>query len=1119
MSQAQQIVPERRRYNQYVADETLEDYALRFTARSARLPAGRVAQTALGAIAFLACEAIGGALTLSYGTANALVAIALLTVTAFAIGLPIVSAAGKAGLDIDLLTRAAGFGYLGSTITSLIYATFTFVLFAIEASIMSVALEMVLGLPLWLAHLISALVVLPIAAFGIRRISRLQLWTQPVWLVLQVAPLAVLAFSEAGAMPGWLDFSGAAGTGGTGGIDPLLVGASLSLLMSLLPQIGEQVDYLRFMPAKRSAGWWGWLVLAGPGWVFLGAGKLVLGSMLAWLALSQGVPAERAAQPAEMFRMAFEGLTGHPGIALALTGIFVCICQVKINVTNAYAGSIAWSNTFSRLTHSHPGRVVWLVFNTGLALFLMEFGIFRALESILDLFAILAVGWLGAIAGDLVVSRPLGLAPKEMEFKRAHLYDINPVGGGAMLLSVLTAVACLAGFGGEMARAFCVPIGLATAFAAAPLIAWATGGRFYIARRSAVAPEADGLCTCGLCENRFDPEDMAQCPAYALPICSLCCSLEGRCHDRCKTEGRASQQAAAVADWLLPPGLARRTRSRIAQVGGLALVLALVLAGLLGAVAHQLAPSLPEAEFAAVSRALWAVFAALAILSGLMAWFLVLNAEGRRAVEEEFERQAGELFDENARRRASDEAAQKAREAAEAANFAKSRFLTGLSHELRSPLNSIFGYAQLMERAPETQKTATAVIRRSAEHLTDLIEGLQDISRVESGTLVLSRDRIALRDLLEQLAGMFRLQAEAKGIGFSYEPRGRLPRHVMADRKRLRQVLINLLANAVKFTETGEAGMRASYRGSTLEIEVFDTGIGIPEADLERIFQPFDRGSSAAAQAIPGTGLGLTITKLLSEIMGGTLSVESRPGAGTRITLRLMMFEAAGPAAEETAPILGYAGPRRRVLLVDDTAEHLELARRLLAPLGFAVSTARSGSEALRIAPALAPDLAVLDVSMPGMTGWELAAKLRALFPGLRILMVSANAQDAEAGARREAGADHDAFLAKPFEADALFEAAGGLLDLAWIRGDAPEPPAVPPPAAPAPARPAAAPAGPALAALRDAAGIGHRRGVTEALDRLEAEGTAPGQLARWRALAARFDLPAIAADLQEMPE
>ncbi len=307
----------------------------------------------------------------------------------------------------------------------------------------------------------------------------------------------------------------------------------------------------------------------------------------------------------------------------------------------------------------------------------------------------------------------------------------------------------------------------------------------------------------------------------------------------------------------------------------------------------------------------WAVFAVLAILAGLVAWFLVLNAEGRRAVEDEFEMQARALSDENARRRASDEAAQAAREAAEAANFAKSRFLTGLSHELRSPLNSIFGYAQLMERAPETQATATAVIRRSAEHLTDLIDGLQDISRVESGTLVLARDRIALPELLDQLAGMFRLQAGAKGIGFSYERRGRLPRHVMADRKRLRQVLINLLANAVKFTAEGEAGMRAAYRGSTLEIEVFDTGIGIPQADLERIFQPFDRGSSAAAEAVPGTGLGLTITKLLVEIMGGTLSVESREGEGTRITLRLMMFEAAAPAPEEDAPVLGYAGARR----------------------------------------------------------------------------------------------------------------------------------------------------------------------------------------------------------------
>ncbi len=177
----QRIVRERRQYNQWVATQTLEDYALRYTATQARKSTFQVGNTAFGPIAFLACEAIGGALTLSYGFTNAASAIVAFMALMFLIGVPICVYAARYGVDIDLLTRGAGFGYIGSTITSLIYASFTFLLFAIEASIMSTALELLFDVPLWLAHLISALVVIPIALFGISLISRFQIWTQPVW--------------------------------------------------------------------------------------------------------------------------------------------------------------------------------------------------------------------------------------------------------------------------------------------------------------------------------------------------------------------------------------------------------------------------------------------------------------------------------------------------------------------------------------------------------------------------------------------------------------------------------------------------------------------------------------------------------------------------------------------------------------------------------------------------------------------------------------------------------------------------------------------------------------------------------------------------------------------------
>ena len=149
-----------------------------------------------------------------------------------------------------------------------------------------------------------------------------------------------------------------------------------------------------------------------------------------------------------MYHLAFREVFQSPTVALVMTGIFVIVCQLKINVTNAYAGSIAWSNFFSRLTHSHPGRVVWLVFNVLLALLLMEIGIFRAIESILVIYANFAAGWIGALTADLVINKPLGFSPKYIEFKRAHLYDINPVGVGALAISVLlSSLAFIGAFG------------------------------------------------------------------------------------------------------------------------------------------------------------------------------------------------------------------------------------------------------------------------------------------------------------------------------------------------------------------------------------------------------------------------------------------------------------------------------------------------------------------------------------------------------------------------------------------------------------------------------------------------------------------------------------------------
>ncbi len=417
----QKIIRERRQYNQWVASQTLEDYALRFTAQSARKSTARVGNTALGPIAFLACEAIGGTITLLYGFPNAAWAIGAFAVLMFLIGLPIAYYAAKYGVDIDLLTRGAGFGYMGSTVTSLIYASFTFLLFAIEASIMSVALNLVFDIPMWLAHICSSLVVIPIALYGISLISKMQIVTQPIWLILQFIPIAIIAWKHPQEIAAWTHYGGTADNGGT--FNFVLFGLAASVLLSLLPQIGEQVDYLRFLPNRtrqNRIGWWTAVIGTGPGWVLLGGFKLLVGSFLTVWALRQGVHVTQADEPTIMYHLAFREVFQSPTFALVLTGVFVIVCQLKINVTNAYAGSIAWSNFFSRLTHSHPGRVVWLVFNVLLALLLMEIGIFRAIESILVIYANFAAGWIGALTADLVINKPLGFSPRSTSSSSAR---------------------------------------------------------------------------------------------------------------------------------------------------------------------------------------------------------------------------------------------------------------------------------------------------------------------------------------------------------------------------------------------------------------------------------------------------------------------------------------------------------------------------------------------------------------------------------------------------------------------------------------------------------------------------------------------------------------------------
>ncbi|TSE30224.1 Aerobic respiration control sensor protein ArcB [Tepidimonas thermarum] len=566
-----------------------------------------------------------------------------------------------------------------------------------------------------------------------------------------------------------------------------------------------------------------------------------------------------------------------------------------------------------------------MVFNIALAWLLMEMNVFHALGAVLGLYAHVALAWLVAVAADLLVLKPLGWSPRGIEFRRAHLVDINPVGVGAMVGASLLGVAAHVGAFGALAQAFSALVSMGAAFGLTVLLGAWTRGRHHLARGPdpAVAGDAAGApagapvaLRCVVCQGEYEGPDMARCPAYGGWICSLCCTLDARCGDACKPHARLGTQLRAWLRRWLPRRWQPYVDAGVAHYVVLLAATALVLAGLLALLAQQ---DLRQAQalgapVTLIHEAYRKVYGVLLALAAGVVWWLVLAQRARRVALRESNRYTRLLLREIDAHRRTDAQLQRAREQAEAArraaeqaNDAKSRYLMAISHELRTPLGAIMLYVQSLQRdetLQERQAHALAMIHRAGEHVLSLIEGTLDLARIEAGRVTLDIRPIDVRALLEDVGALLAPQARAKGLRFELEGPPRWPAAVRADAARLRQVLLNLLGNAVRYTDAGTVTLRVAWARELATIEVTDTGPGMSAAELERVFEPFARGAAASRAA--GAGLGLTIARMLTELMGGELTVRSALGQGTTFRLRLYLPEVAAPvvaAAPAPGPV------------------------------------------------------------------------------------------------------------------------------------------------------------------------------------------------------------------------
>jgi signal transduction histidine kinase/CheY-like chemotaxis protein len=378
----------------------------------------------------------------------------------------------------------------------------------------------------------------------------------------------------------------------------------------------------------------------------------------------------------------------------------------------------------------------------------------------------------------------------------------------------------------------------------------------------------------------------------------------------------------------------------------------------------------------------------------------------------------------------------RAKQEADLANRTKSEFLANISHDLRTPLNGILGYAQILMRdtsLDEETRNAVSIIEKSGNHLLNLINDILDVSRIEANKLNLASEPFRLPGFLDDIADIVSLQARHRGLQLHAEFDAELPRIVVGDEKRVRQVLLNLLNNAVKFTEHGHIWFRAAYRNSFLTVEVEDTGMGIPADQQEAVFSPFKQ-LTKHIQSEEGTGLGLAIVQRLVRMMNGEVSLESTVGKGSTfvVSIQLPSTEEEPPEVRSASTVTGYEGKRVAVLVVDDKEANRSVIRGMLAPLGFTVHEAVDGRQGIDEMRRLMPDIVLMDLVMPRLDGFEAIGEIRRTeeLRDIRVVAVSASVASTIRDECLRLGFDD--FLAKPFRDSELLRIMRRLLELEW---------------------------------------------------------------------------------------